>query len=295
MIDDEGLITALKGFQSGELSGDALITQELERGDNSLRAISAPALAPDGGVVGTVTVLEDITPFKELDEMKSNFVSMVAHELRSPLVAIRQQNSVILEGLAGPLGEKQEDLLSRGLNKIDGLLELINDLLDIAKIEGGSAFEERIPVDLGKIIEETIALLQTRAREQGIEITFSSDNLRPVQADPKRMEEIFSNLITNAINYSPEGGAVDVIARGSDGMLEIRVKDRGIGIDPGELPKIFQKFYRVKHPKTRQVMGTGLGLSIVKGIVEAHQGSIEVESVPDGGTTFKVLLPMIDH
>lgn len=107
------------------------------------------------------------------------------------------------------------------------------------------------------------------------------------------MEEIFNNLITNAINYSPGGGKVTVTARTLGENLEIRVTDTGVGIDPSELPKIFDKFYRVKSPKTRDVMGTGLGLSIVKGVVEAHLGTIDVESEPGKGTSFRILLPVI--
>ena len=115
----------------------------------------------------------------------------------------------------------------------------------------------------------------------------------PIQADPKGIEEIFNNLITNAINYSPESGEVTITARTLGEYMEIRVADRGVGIHPEELPKIFDKFYRVKHPKTRKVMGTGLGLSIVKGIVEAHHGTIDVDSLPDQGTIFRILLPVI--
>jgi signal transduction histidine kinase len=226
--------------------------------------------------------------------MKSDFVNMVAHELRSPLVAIRQINSVLLEGLAGPLEEKQQDFVERGMNKIDSLLNLINDLLDIAKLEAGKFVQHQVPTDIGNIIEEIVALMEPRAQEQSIVLNHSSENLKPVQADPKRIEEIFNNLISNAINYSPEGGQVTISAKGLGEYMEIRVEDTGVGITKEELPKIFDKFYRVKNPKTRQVIGTGLGLAIVKGVVDAHQGSIQVESVPDVGTTFKVLLPMID-
>ena len=243
--------------------------------------------------MGTVTVLEDITAFKQLDQMKSDFVNMVAHELRSPLVAIRQINSVLLEGLAGPLQEKQQDFVKRSMNKIDSLLSLINDLLDIAKIEAGKFVQHQAPTDIGKIIEDIIVLMEPRAQEQGIVLTHLCEDMKPVQADPKRIEEIFNNLISNAINYSPEGGRVTVSAKGLGEYMEIRVEDTGVGIPTEELPKIFDKFYRVKHPKTRQVIGTGLGLAIVKGVVDAHQGSIQVESIPDAGTTFKVLLPVI--
>jgi signal transduction histidine kinase len=293
ILNDESLIATLKQIQSDESSRDESISQEIESGKNVLRAISAPALGPDDGIVGTVTVLENITAFKQLDEMKSDFVNMVAHELRSPLVSIRQQNSVLLEGLAGPLEDKQKDFLGKGVKKIDQLLELINDLLDIAKIEAGKAVQHQVPVDLGKALEDIVSLMKPRAEDEGIRLTCSCNDLRPVQADPKSIDEIFNNLITNAINYSPEGGEVVVSAKGLGEYMEIKVQDTGVGILPEELPKIFDKFYRVKHPKTRKVMGTGLGLAIVKGVVEAHNGTIDVESVPDKGTTFRILLPVI--
>ncbi|MCP4665464.1 MAG: response regulator [Deltaproteobacteria bacterium] len=293
ILNDESLITTLKKIQSDASSRDESISQEIGAGKNMLRAISAPAFGPDDEIVGTVTVLENITAFKQLDEMKSDFVNMVAHELRSPLVSIRQQNSVLLEGLAGPLEDKQKDFLGKGMKKIDQLLELINDLLDIAKIEAGKAVQHQVPIDVGKLIEDMVALMEQRAKEQGIALTHSCRDLKPVQADPKSIEEIFNNLVTNAINYSPEGGEVAISAQGLGEYMEIKVRDTGVGILPEELPKIFDKFYRVKHPKTRKVMGTGLGLAIVKGVVEAHNGTIDVESVPDRGTTFRILLPVI--
>lgn len=290
---EESLIDTLRQILGGDFPEEESISQEIRVGAKVLRAISAPALSPNGAVAGTVTVLEDITAFKQLDEMKSAFVNMVAHELRSPLVAIRQLNSVLLEGLTGPLEEKQQDFVKRGMNKIDSLLELINDLLDVAKIEAGKFVQHQVPTDLGPIIEETVALMEPRAREQGITLTCSCQNLKPVQADPKNMEEVFNNLVSNAINYSPEGGRVTITARGLGEYMEVKVEDTGVGIPPEELPKIFDKFYRVKHPKTRKVIGTGLGLAIVKGVIEAHHGTIDVESSPDKGTTFKILLPVI--
>jgi len=297
IITDDSLIETLKKILSEGFPENEVIFQEIRVGKRVLRAISAPALGPSRNVfwsvAGTVTVFEDITVFKQLDQMKTDFVNMVAHELRSPLVAIKQQNNVLLEGLCGPLEEKQHEFVSRGSNKIDALLELINDLLDVAKIEAGKFAQRRVPTDIGKIIEETVALMESRAKEKGIALSFSLKDLKPVQADPKNIEEIFNNLISNAVNYSPEGGNVTVTAKGLGEYMEIKVEDTGVGISPEELPKIFDKFYRVKHPKTRQVTGTGLGLAIVKGIVDAHQGTIDVKSVVDKGTTFRILLPMI--
>ncbi len=293
IIGDESLMDTLSHILNDKSSDKECISQEIQSGGYFLRAISAPVFGPDTNVVGAVTVLENITAFKQLDQMKSDFVNMVAHELRSPLVSIRQLNGVILEGLAGPLGEKQSDYIGRGVKKIDALLDLINDLLDVAKIEAGKYVQHLVPTDIGKIIEDIVALLETRAKEQGISLTYSCKDLKPVQSDPKNMEEIFNNLVSNAINYSPEGGQVTVTAQGQGEYMEIKVKDTGVGIPPEELPKIFDKFYRVKNPKTRQVMGTGLGLAIVKGVVDAHHGTVDVESIVDQGTTFRILLPVI--
>jgi two-component system phosphate regulon sensor histidine kinase PhoR len=143
------------------------------------------------------------------------------------------------------------------------------------------------------MMEDAVGLMEPRAKKEGIRLVCSSGELAPIQADPKNMEDIFNNLISNAINYSPGGGQVTVKAQRRGDWIEITVQDCGVGIPPDELPKIFDKFYRVKHPKTRNVLGTGLGLAIVKGIVEAHHGTIDVESVLDKGTTFKILLPVL--
>jgi two-component system phosphate regulon sensor histidine kinase PhoR len=290
---DETLVKTLEVILAQSGGKEEWISQEIQAGLKVLRAISAPALGPDGGVMGTVTVLENITPFKQLDQMKTDFVNMVAHELRSPLVSIRQLQSVILEGLTGPLNEKQKDYISRGMSKIDALLGLINDLLDIAKIEAGKYVQHRVPTDLGKLIEQAVKLMEPRAKQQGIAITCEYRDLKPVQADPKNMEEVLNNLLSNAINYSPNGGTVEVRARSMGESIEIEVRDTGVGIPEEELAKIFDKFYRVKHPETRKVIGTGLGLPIVKNIVEAHNGIIEVDSIPGRGSTFRIRLPMI--
>lgn len=288
------LAETLRKILHGDPSArDEAVLQEITAGKRALRAISAPLLGPQGTAVGTVTVLEDITPFKQLDQMKTDFINLVVHELRSPLVSIQQLNSVVLQGLAGPLGEKQEDFIRRGSRKIETLLSLINDLLDVAKIEAGQYIQRRVPTDIGALLEELMPLMAPRAKEQNITLTCSSKDLVPVRADPKSIEEILSNLVTNAINYSPDGGRVTVTATGMGEYIEIKVEDTGVGIPQQELPKIFDRFYRVKHPRTRQVTGTGLGLAIVKGVVEAHQGTIDVESVPDQGTTFRILLPAI--
>jgi signal transduction histidine kinase len=296
IVKDESLVQTLKKIQGGEPLEKEFVAQEILVGERVLRAISAPTLEPERrvfwAVAGAVTVIEDITLFKQMDRMKSDFVNMVAHELRSPLVSIRQIQSVLAEGLAGPLSEKQQDFVNRGMKKIDALLALINDLLDVARLEAGRLVRKQETMDLSEVIEDMVVLMEPRAREHRIDLTALCENLSPIKADPRNIEEVLNNLLSNAVNYSPEGGKVTVTARGMGDLVEIKVSDTGVGIAPEEVPKIFDKFYRVKHPKTRHVTGTGLGLSIVKGIVEAYQGSIHVESAPDQGTTFTVRLPV---
>jgi len=296
IIDDGALIATLKKILCGETSEDECIPQEIHVGENILRAKAAPLLGPDRtmfwSVVGTVTVFEDMTPYKRLAEMESDFVNMVVHELRSPLMLMKVTNDYLLDGRAGPLEEKQKEFVSKGTRKIDALLDLIDELLDLAKIGEGKYVQPRVPTDIGRIIEEIVALMEVRAKEQEIILSYACENLKPLQADPKSIEEVLSNLIANAINYSPDGGRVTVTARITGDHVEITVEDTGVGIPPEELPKIFDKFYRVKHPKTRQVRGSGLGLSIVKGIVEAYNGSIDVKSIVNEGTTFRITLPM---
>jgi two-component system phosphate regulon sensor histidine kinase PhoR len=217
----------------------------------------------------------------------------VSHELRSPLAAIKQQHAVILDGLAGDLTEKQKELLTRAHDKIQGLLDLINDLLDVAKMEAGHGQLEQVPLALGEVLQDIVELLKAKAEEQGVALKLTLPGDLPlIRADRRGMEEVFTNLVANAVNYSPDGGDVKIAACSHGDYVEVRVTDRGIGIEPGEIAKIFDKFYRVKHPKTRQVIGTGLGLSLVKGLIEAHRGSVEVESQVGEGSTFRVFLPI---
>ncbi len=294
-LDDSTLHEAIQGLLSGAgADPNTCISQEIVKGRVHLRALTAPFLGPKHEVLGTVTVLHDITSFKELDQLKSDFVNLVSHELRSPLSSIIMQHKVILDGLAGELTDKQREMVNRAHDKMQGLLDLINDLLDLAKIESGHRHLEQVPLMLGEVLKELVELLTPKAEDQNIALALSvPPDLPHILADRRGMEEVFTNLITNAIKYSPDGGNVSVSAVSHVDYVEVAVCDQGIGIEPDEIPKIFDKFYRVKHPKTRQIIGTGLGLAIVKNIIEAHRGSIEVASQIGKGTAFKVFLPTV--
>jgi len=286
-IIEESLNTKDVGYTS--------VSQELsigESGEVYLRAHTAPVRNDIGETMGSVTVLQDISHLKELDKMKSEFIAMVAHELRAPIAAVEQQLTVILNRIAGDLTAKQEQLLSRAKERTRGLLTLIKDLLDLSKIEAGKMVQYKEPLSLQEVIQRVVDLMRAEAEAKKIDLQFSAPSETPlISADRNSMEGIFTNLISNAIKYTPEGGTVWVTLCEEGGFLKAAVSDTGIGIKKEDLSRIFDKFYRVKTIETRQVVGTGLGLSIVKSIVDAHLGSISVESEEGGGATFTVLLP----
>jgi PAS domain S-box-containing protein len=271
------------------------ISQELsieDSGEVFLRAHTAPVRNDLNETMGSVTVIQDISHLKELDKMKSEFIAMVAHELRAPIAAVEQQLTVILNKMAGEVTQKQEQLLSRAKERTKGLLTLIKDLLDLSKIEAGKMVQYKEPLSLQEVIQRVVDLMKAEADAKKLDLQFSTSTEIPlIQADRNSMEGIFTNLISNAIKYTPEGGKIGVTLSEEGGFVKASVLDTGIGIKKEDLPRIFDKFYRVKTIETRQIVGTGLGLSIVKSIVDAHLGSISVESEEGGGTIFTVLLP----
>jgi len=271
------------------------VSQELVIGETHetfLRAHTAPVRNDLGEIMGSVTVLQDISYLKELDKMKSEFIAMVAHELRAPIATVEQQLTVTLGGLAGELNEKQEQLMTRARERTRGVLTLINDLLDLSKIEAGKMVQYKEPLNLAEVILRVVEMMKADAQQKNIQIDFLSPATIPsVQADRNSMEGIFNNLISNAIKYTPDGGRVTIRLDDDDGFVKVSVTDTGIGIKDEDMPRIFDRFYRVKSSDTRQIVGTGLGLSIVKSIVDAHMGTISVESMEGKGTTFSVLLP----
>ncbi len=271
------------------------VSQELGVGEPAeifLRAHTAPVRNDIGEVMGSVTVLQDISHLKELDKMKSEFIAMVTHELRAPIAAVEQQLTVILNKMAGEVTEKQEQLLSRAKERTKGLLDLIKDLLDLSKIEAGKMVQYKEPLLLHEVIQRVVDLMKVEAENKKLDLQFSAPpKVSLILADRTSMEGIFTNLISNAIKYTPEGGKVWVNLAEEGGFVKATVSDTGIGLKKEDLPRIFDKFYRVKTTQTRQIVGTGLGLSIVKSIVDAHLGSITVDSEEGGGTSFTVLLP----
>ncbi|MGD8366806.1 MAG: response regulator [Desulfobacterales bacterium] len=273
-------------------------TDEIEHGENDegepriLSIRCTPFRDRTGATLGVITVLHDITTLKKLDRMKSEFVSRVSHEIRGPMNSVLMQLQVILDGLAGKVTDKQQEILRRASEKIRNLALMTTELLDLSRIESGLICQEMETVDLARLLREQIEFQRPRAASASIRLEMDvPDRLPPVTGHPRNLEEAFSNLIGNAIKYTPAGGKVRVSAASGPETLTVKVTDTGIGIAEEDQKRLFQRFYRVRNEQTRYIQGTGLGLSLVKKIVESHNGRVEVESRPGRGTTFSVSLP----
>jgi two-component system, OmpR family, phosphate regulon sensor histidine kinase PhoR len=265
-----------------------------EEGNERIVSVNcSPFRSRTGQILGTTTVLHDITAVKEMDRMKSDFVSMVSHEIRSPMNSLLAQIKIILDGLAGEVTPKQREILERASGKVNNLVELVSELLDLARIEAGMVGRQMEDLLLSEMLEEQVSFHKAGAQQKNITITLQiEEELPAITADKQGIEEVLTNLITNAVKYSPPGGSI-LLQAGVDGdFVSIRVCDTGYGIPEEDLAEIFTRFYRVKDKNTRTIHGTGLGLAIVKSIVDAHHGSIRVESKLEQGTTFTVLLPL---
>jgi two-component system, OmpR family, phosphate regulon sensor histidine kinase PhoR len=245
-------------------------------------------LTPIEGV-GFAIVMQDITRLKELDRVKSEFVAAVSHDLRSPLTTILGYVDLIER--AGPVNPQQKEFISRIQNSVQNITALISDLLDLGKIESGMD-NQKEPAPLNALLRSALDSVHTRAEAKHIAWDMSLGvDIPPVHGNPVRLRQMAVNLIDNAIKYSADGKRIRVTTKLENGQILFQVADSGIGIPPGELPFIFNKFFRASN--TQNTAGTGLGLSIVKSIVDMHGGRIWVDSTPDIGTTFTIVLPVV--
>ncbi len=243
--------------------------------------------------VGYGAVLRDITRLKELDLIKSEFVSIVSHDLRTPLTAIRGYVSLLSR--VGPLTEMQQDFVTRVERSMDSIVDLIADLLDIGKIEAGVDWEMHA-VTFHAVVRDVIERLRPVADARQQVFTVEVPDLPPVLGNQRRLDQVAANLIGNAIKYTPDQGRISISLREDDGFLILQVRDSGMGISLEDQRHIFDKFYRVESDATAKISGTGLGLSIVKAIIKKHSGRVWVESELGQGSTFTVLLPQYkDH
>ena len=265
----------------------------MDTGKTRLRVHVNTVRDTNGLLIGSVTLLHDVAQLSAIDNIKSNFLAMVSHQLKSPLSSTLLQTSIILDGMVGGLNDKQKDLLQKIKAKIKGMTDLVNDILDVCYIEEGGYVPQIELLNLAEILKRTIELMQPQAQDKNLDLQVTiEDRLPLINGNKSSIEAMFINLISNAIKYTPSDGQVSVEIKKNAQYLQIKVSDTGIGIEDKDIPRIFDKFYRVRSEMTKDISGTGLGLSIVKGAAEAHRGSIYVESAIGKGTIFTVLLPI---
>jgi len=237
-------------------------------------------------------ILETESLRREKKLMEENFITMVSHQLRSPLVAILQYFEVILGGMVGEISGKQKEMIQKAQIRLENLMSLINDWLDVAKLDSGQIIDKLKLLSLKKVIKKVLEDMQPLARENDILLELrSSPGNENVLGDEESLKQVISNLVTNAIRYNKPKGKVVITIKENKDFIATEVQDTGIGIAKEHLPLIFDQFYRVSRAESQKVKGTGLGLSIAKKIVDAHAGSIQVSSELGKGSTFTVLLP----
>jgi signal transduction histidine kinase len=250
-----------------------------------------------------VIAVENVRLFSELQEKtaqleianrhKSEFLANMSHELRTPLNAVIGFSEVLLERMFGPLNDKQDEYVADILSSGRHLLSLINDILDLSKIEAGRMELEAAEFDLRAALENAITLVRERAQRGGVALRLDTDPaLGAFVGDERKLKQVVLNLLSNAVKFTPRGGTVEVAARRADDAVEIAVRDTGQGIAPEDHEAIFEAFRQVGTDVTRKREGTGLGLALTRRFVELHGGTIRVASAVGKGSTFTVRLPV---
>lgn len=294
-IHDEPLCQLIQEISQGKhIDFDDIPDYEFTlTGDKYLLARGQPVLGEKRECLGAVVNFVDISAIKVLDRLKSEFVAKVSHELRSPLSTIHEQLALVIKDMVGQASQQDQHILTRAKEKTQGLISLIGDLLDLSRIEEGLICHEPEQIRVEEVLSNVVDFLKTRAenKHQNLSLSLPSNSMPAITADPIALESIFGNIITNAINYTQEGGDIRVTVDLAGINVRVKVADNGFGIAEKHMKKIFDRFYRVQDDKTRFITGTGLGLPIVKGLLDSMGGMIDVESEPGQGTTFTMLIP----
>jgi two-component system, OmpR family, phosphate regulon sensor histidine kinase PhoR len=286
-------VPALQEAIDFALEAEEPVTREIALGGAQEKVIQASlaAIKERGATVGAVAVFHDVTELKRLERVRQEFVANVSHELRTPLTAIKGYAETLRDGgLRDP--ETAAEFVRVIHRHAERLRALIEDLLDLAAVEQGEARLQPAVVRVRDVVTqvETIVRPAAEARKQTFGIDLPGD-LPEIVADRDRLAQVLTNLLDNAVKFTPEGGHVTLSARSEDGRVVLSVSDNGVGIPPADLPRVFERFYRVGRSRDRREGGTGLGLAIAKHLTQTMGGTIEVESVVGSGTVFRVILP----
>ncbi len=252
-----------------------------------------PVIDSNGTYIGLVLTLHDITAEREIAQMKNEFVSTVSHELRTPLTSIKGYVDLILDGDAGEVDEIQREFLGIVKENADRLVALINDMLDISRIESGRVHLKLEPMPVADVIAGTLDSFRAVCEQSGRSVRARvPENLPRVKGDRDRIGQVLMNFVSNALKYSPNGGDVVISARHVGDFVNVSVQDHGMGITREDQKQLFTKFYRIDNALTREIGGTGLGLSICKSIIELHGGKVWVRSKMGEGSTFTFSVPV---
>jgi len=261
--------------------------------ENLILEVTTTPISLENERLGTLVILHDITREKLVERLKTEFVSLAAHQLRTPLSAIKWSLQLVLSGDAGEISEEQKDLLSKAYEANERTVRLINDLLNVTRIEEGRYLYKLEEKDLVPILNEIVTFYKEHAKKNNITLEAEYPQTLPkVNLDEEKIKLAITNLVDNAVNYTLSGGKVFLKAYAKDDVIEIIVKDTGIGIPKDQQARVFSKFFRGANATKVHTSGTGLGLFITKNIIEAHGGKIWFESEEGKGTTFYVQLPI---
>jgi two-component system, OmpR family, phosphate regulon sensor histidine kinase PhoR len=278
----------LNSLYSGTLSNLELIVTEPEH--RILYVTGTTFEDVDGESAGKVFILRDVTKEREIDRMKTDFVSSVSHELRTPLTSIMGFSNTILRKEDMP-EEMKKEFIEIIHNESNRLARLIEDVLSISKIEAGKITFEMKPLNLDEVIQDAVTIYKTQAEDKQIDLSYEGEEkLSKIMGDRDAMSQVIVNLVSNALKFTPSKGKIDVRLKHRNDLIILDVEDNGLGIPKMEQERIFQKFYRIHRPGT-QIQGTGLGLSIVMEIVEKHNGKIELFSEENKGSLFRISIP----
>lgn len=289
--------------ESGTAMGRAASTSrtlyvegELRRRNGSVVSVGityAPLLARNGRLINIISTVRDITRFREADVLKDTFISVVSHELKTPVAIIKGYAETLRRPEARRNPALVEEMLASITEESDRLARLVDDLLDASRLQaGGLPFRDVEDVDLRFIARRVIERYTPQSPHHRLVLDFiPADDFPTVRGDPQRLEQVLDNLVSNAIKYSPRGGEVEIKGESSTVEVVISVRDEGVGIPLEEQERIFTRFHRIENPETRAVSGTGLGLYLTRAIVQAHGGRCWVDSNPGQGATFYVALP----
>jgi signal transduction histidine kinase len=274
--------------------GQSIIGQQirLDRswGEVALQVSASPLFDAEGNINGAVAILGDITELKRMDRQKSEFLSTISHEIRTPLASMLGYTQLILDGDAGEIQPEQREYLEIISRNTTRLTQLINQLLDIERIESGKIKMERKAIPLSELLMDVEATFRLIAEQKGLTLTSHIAPQLGVAGDADRLNQVFSNLLSNAVKYTREG-SIQISAEAFGAEVRITVTDTGIGLTEEGLSKLFTRFYRADEDYARKAGGTGLGLVITRTIVAQHGGRIEVSSLHGKGTEFRVFLP----